>query len=48
MTGAKELATPLSTSVSLQLFDGSAAANAEQFTKIIGALQYLCLNAPWH
>ena len=46
MSGAKESVTPLSTSVSLQLFDGSSTANEEQFRKIIGSLQYLCLTRP--
>lgn len=46
MTGAKESATALSTSISLHLFDVSNVANVEQFRKIIGALQYLCLTQP--
>ena len=46
MLGVKESAIPLSTSVSLQLFDGSSTVNEEQFRKIVGSLQYLCLTRP--
>ena len=46
MSGAKESSIPLSTSVSLSLSDGTAAATVEEYRKIIGALQYLCLTRP--
>jgi len=43
MDGAKDVTTPLSTSVSLKLNDGSAAVNPTEYRKVIGALQYLSL-----
>jgi hypothetical protein len=46
MDGAKDVTTPLSTSVSLKLNDGSAAVNPTEYCKVIGALQYLSLTRP--
>ena len=38
MSGAKKSSTPLSTSVSLKLSDGTAVATTEEYRKIIEAL----------
>lgn len=38
MDGAKDVTTPLSTSVSLQLDDGSAAVDSTEYRRVIGAL----------
>lgn len=46
MDGAKDVTTPLSTSVSLKLNDGSTAVNSTEYRKVIGALQYLSLTRP--
>jgi hypothetical protein len=46
MDGAKDVTTPLSTSVSLKLNDGSAAVNPTEYRKVIRALQYLSLTRP--
>jgi len=46
MDGAKDVTTPLSTSVSLKLNDGSAVVNPTEYRKVIGALQYLSLTRP--
>jgi hypothetical protein len=46
MDGAKDVTTPLSTSVSLKLNDGSATVNPTEYRKVIGALQYLSLTQP--
>ena len=43
MTGAKECTTPMSSSQSLQLNDGSAPTDATQYRQVIGALEYLSL-----
>ena len=43
MSGAKDISTPLSTSQTLQLVDGSATVDSTQFRKIMGNLQYLSL-----
>jgi hypothetical protein len=43
MDGAKDVTTPLSTSVSLKLNDGSAAVTPTEYCKVIGVLQYLSL-----
>ena len=46
MDGAKDVTTPLSTSISLKLNDGSATVNSTEYRKVIGALQYLSLTRP--
>jgi hypothetical protein len=46
MNGAKDVTTPLLTSVSLKLNDDSAAVNPTEYRKVIGALQYLSLTRP--
>ena len=46
MDGARDVTTPLSTSVSLQLTDGSSSINSTEFCKVIGALQYLSFTRP--
>jgi hypothetical protein len=46
MSGAKDISTPLSTSQSLQLVDGTAAVDSSEFRRIMGSLQYLSLTRP--
>ena len=46
MSGAKDVSTPLSTTQSLQLIDGTAAVDIFEFRRIIGRLQYLSLTCP--
>ena len=46
MEGAKEVGTPLITTGSLVLKDGSPLANASEYRSVIGALQYLNLTRP--
>lgn len=46
MIGAKAASTPMTTYISLSLFDGSASVDAEEFRKIIGSLQYLLITRP--
>ena len=46
MDGARDITTPLSTSVSLQLNDGSSSVDSIEFCKVIGALQYLSFTRP--
>ncbi|OMP03555.1 hypothetical protein CCACVL1_02371 [Corchorus capsularis] len=46
MAGAKAANSPMSTTKPLHLHDGSPAADAETYRKIIGSLQYLCLTRP--
>ncbi|KAF7143342.1 hypothetical protein RHSIM_Rhsim05G0201800 [Rhododendron simsii] len=46
MTGAKEVSTPLPTSGSLTLSDGSPFTNASEYRSVIGALQYLAITRP--
>ena len=46
MMGAKDVATPLSTSTCLTLVDGSAAFDSTEFHRVIGSLQYLSLTRP--
>lgn len=41
MDGAKEVTTPLSSSVSLTLHDGSASTDPTPYRKLVGSLQYL-------
>lgn len=43
MDGAKEVLTPMSTTESLALDDGSSPTNATEYRQIIGSLQYLSL-----
>ncbi|KAF5472384.1 hypothetical protein F2P56_009106 [Juglans regia] len=43
MSGAKDISTPLSTTQSLQLVDGTVAVDSSEFRKIIGSLKYLSL-----
>jgi histone deacetylase 1/2 len=46
MEGAKPAPTPLSTTATLQLHDGTPSTDATAYRKIIGALQYLNLTRP--
>lgn len=46
MSVAKEATTPLTTSTSLYLNDGSASVDGDEFRKIIGPLQYLTITRP--
>lgn len=43
MDGARDVTTPLSTSVSLKLEDGSSSVDSTKYRSVIGALQYLTL-----
>ena len=46
MSGAKDVSTPLSTTQSLQLVDGTTAVDSFEFRRIVGSLQYLSLTRP--
>ena len=46
MDGAKDVTTPLSTSVSLQLANGLPSVDSIEYRRVIGALQYLSLTQP--
>ena len=46
MSGAKDISTPMSTSQTLQLIDGTAAVDSTEFRRVIGSLQYLSLTRP--
>jgi hypothetical protein len=46
MDGARDVATPLSPSVPLQLDDGSSSVDSTEYYQVIGALQYLSLTRP--
>ena len=46
MSGAKDVSTPLFTTQSLQLIDGTAVVDSSEFRRIIGRLQYLSLTRP--
>jgi hypothetical protein len=46
MSGAKDVSTPLSTTQTLQLLDGTAAVDSSEFRRILGSLQYLSLTCP--
>jgi hypothetical protein len=46
MDGARDVATPLSTSVPLQLDDGSSSVDSTEYCQVNGALQYLSLTRP--
>jgi hypothetical protein len=46
MAGAKEISTPLSTTQSLHLLDGTASVDSTEYRRIIGRLQYLSLTRP--
>ena len=46
MTGAKEATTPLSTTTSLTITDGSASMDASEFRSVVRSLQYLSLTRP--
>ena len=46
MSGAKDVSTPLSTTQSLQLIDGTTVVDSSEFRRIIGCLQYLSLTRP--
>jgi hypothetical protein len=46
MEGAQKVGTPLTTTSSLVLKDGSPPANATKYRSVIGALQYLNLTRP--
>ncbi|KAL6332388.1 hypothetical protein AAG906_004959 [Vitis piasezkii] len=46
MIGAKDVSTPLSTTTSLKLVDGTSSTNNTEFRSVIGALQYLSLTKP--
>ncbi|KAF5461735.1 hypothetical protein F2P56_017810 [Juglans regia] len=46
MVGAKDISTPLSTSTSLKLVDGTTSVDSTEFRRVIGSLQYLSLTRP--
>uniref|UniRef100_A0A2N9JAR7 Reverse transcriptase Ty1/copia-type domain-containing protein n=1 Tax=Fagus sylvatica TaxID=28930 RepID=A0A2N9JAR7_FAGSY len=46
MSAAKDVSTPLSTSQSLKLVDGTAPVDSSDFRRIIGSVQYLSLTRP--
>ncbi|KAK2968892.1 hypothetical protein RJ640_013235 [Escallonia rubra] len=46
MTGAKEVNTPMCSSTSLTLQDGSSHTDPTPYRKLVGALQYLSLTRP--
>ena len=46
MSGAKDVSTPLFTTQSLQLIDGTAVVDSSKFRRIISRLQYLSLTRP--
>ena len=46
MLGAKDVSTPLSTTASLKLFDGTAPVDSIDFQRVIGSLQYFSLTRP--
>ncbi|WKA00533.1 hypothetical protein VitviT2T_018877 [Vitis vinifera] len=46
MSGAKVVSTPLSTTQSLKLLDGTTNVDNTEFRRIIGSLQYLSLTRP--
>ncbi|KAK2985951.1 hypothetical protein RJ640_017579 [Escallonia rubra] len=46
MTGAKEVNTPMCTSSTLTLHDGSSHVDPTPYRKLVGALQYLSLTRP--
>ena len=46
MDGAKDIHTPMATTNTLQLIDGTAPADATLYRSTIGALQYLSLTRP--
>ncbi|RVW28582.1 Retrovirus-related Pol polyprotein from transposon RE2 [Vitis vinifera] len=46
MAGAKDVSTPLSTTQSLHLVDGTNAVNSTEYRRVIGSLQYLSLTRP--
>ena len=46
MSSEKDVSTPLSTTQSLQLVDGTTAVDSSEFHRIIGRLQYISLTCP--
>lgn len=46
MAGAKDVSTPLSTTQSLHLLDGTASMDNTEYRRIIESLQYLFLTRP--
>ncbi|VVA36588.1 PREDICTED: Retrovirus-related Pol poly from [Prunus dulcis] len=46
MDGAKEVSTPMTTSNSLVLHDGSPPTDATKYRQLVGGLQYLSLTLP--
>ncbi|KAL6322447.1 hypothetical protein AAG906_008102 [Vitis piasezkii] len=46
MIGAKDVSTPLFTTTSLKLVDGTSSTNNTKFRSVIGVLQYLSLTRP--
>lgn len=46
MDGTKIALTPMTTSESLTLNDGSSSTNAQEYGRIVGSLQYLSLTRP--
>ncbi|KAL6315013.1 hypothetical protein AAG906_030848 [Vitis piasezkii] len=46
MISAKDVSTPLSTTTSVKLVDGTSSTNSIEFQSVIGAFQYLSLTRP--
>ncbi|CAH1431765.1 unnamed protein product [Lactuca virosa] len=46
MDGVKDVTTPLNSSVSLKLHDGSASVDPNPYRKLVGSLQYLAFKRP--
>lgn len=46
MDGAKDVTTPLSTSIPLKLANNSSSIDSTKYRRVIGALQYLSLTKP--
>lgn len=46
MLGAKDVSTPLSTTIAPKLLDGTSSVDNTEFRRVLGALQYLLLTRP--
>ena len=46
MNGAQEVLTPLSTSLPLKLYDGTASFDSTEYKRVLGSLPYLSLTRP--